>query len=593
MVAPREAQPGMNVFSIWRDRLIEAGIEKAVLGEADMPSRLALIESSSPLPPRKPKTKRTAAQVEVMPFIRGLELVKFREFPIQRTFEFARVNLIFGANGTGKTSLFEAIELFYCGRNKRNPDNLPEYDLLVVFDDGRRVPAKPNRKLQEFRDLNLAWYGQTDVKTNTLCSSFARFNFMDSDAPVSLAESTASIEDDLSKLLIGPDASKSWRNIERVTEAVSSRLRGLNGLRVQLEEEHSTFVKILAGAKGVKHESDSIRDRMEKMLTMVGWNVRSDDPEDFVTRIIESLTEMASVAAQASAIGWIESPASLDALVRYCQEARTLSEQAANDLTALETARQSEKGFEDRIRRRREVRAHAERASQIIEAGVPVRATERKKLTKTVATYNGWLAGLEESGLGELSVSELSIPVTNWQADAASRRASAQASLDAAKTEYAKYSRLRDQSLNLAQQLREVASRILLTSPEPDECPLCHTRFASGELAKHIGAGVDEHLEAVARQHLSSLREREGALREASVVVAASGWLRTFSRKANLSPEISVRLALVEIDKAKRAVADAQARLQVVNTELDAAGLQGLSEDQRAGCTARTGISAR
>jgi len=452
--------------------------------------------------------------------------------------------------------------------------------LAVTFDDGRRLPANPNRKPQEFRDRNLAWYGQTDIKTNTLYSSFARFNFLDGDAPVSLADSAATIEDDLSKLLIGPDASKSWRNIERVSEAVSSRLRALSALRAQLDEELSSFVKILANAQGIKHESDSICDRMEKMLYRLGWNVRGDDPEGFATSTIESLAEMVSVATQASTIGWIEAPASIDGLVRYCQATRALSEQTANDLTALEKAQQSTKQLEDRIRRIQEALPLAERVRQIVEAGVPAREAQRKELTKNVTAYVSWLAGLEESGLDGLSVPELSTPVTDWAMDGASRCTSAQALLDTAKAEYAKYSRLRDQSLNIAEQLREVASKILVTSPEPDECPLCHTRFGPGELAKHIASGVDERLEAVGRGHLTSLREREDALREASVVATASSWLRKFCEKANLPSDISVRSALLEIEKLKNALADTQTHLNVVNTELAAVGLQGLSEHQ-------------
>jgi hypothetical protein len=580
MVAPREALPGKSVFSIWRELLVGAGIEKAVLSDANMPSRLALIESSSAEPPREPKTRRPPAQVNVTPFIRRLELIDFRPFPIERTFKFGRVNLVFGANGTGKTSLFEAIELFYCGRNRRNPDTWPPYDLAVTFDDGRRVPAKSDREQHEFRDRNLAWYGQTDIKTNTLYSSFARFNFLDSDAPVSLADSAATIEDDLSKLLIGPDASKSWRNIERVNEALSSRLRALSTVRTQADEELSSLAKILAAAQGIKHESDSIRDRMGKMLHRLGWNVRRDDPEVFATSTIESLAEIVSVATQASTIGWIEPPASIDGLVKYCQAARTLSEQTANDLTALEKAQQSTKQLEERIRRVREALPLAERARQIIEAGVPARAAQRKELTQNATAYAGRVAGLEESRLDGLSVSELSTPVTDWATDAASKYASARGLLDTAKAEYAKYSRLRDQSLNLSEQLREVASKILVTSPEPDECPLCHTRFGPGELAKHIAAGVDEHLEAAGRRHLTSLREREDALRDASVLATASSWLRKFCQEANIPSDIPARSAFVEIEKLKIALADTQTRLNAINAELDALGLQGLSEDQ-------------
>ena len=100
-----------------------------------------------------------------MPFIHSLQLKKFRDFPLQRSFEFGTVNLIFGINGSGKTSLLEAIELFYCGRNKRNPKAKQNYELVATLATGSSEVATNRRKLDTLRDRNLTWYGQPEVKT--------------------------------------------------------------------------------------------------------------------------------------------------------------------------------------------------------------------------------------------------------------------------------------------------------------------------------------------------------------------------------------------------------------------------------------------
>jgi DNA repair protein SbcC/Rad50 len=110
-----------SILSVWTDQLVEAGLDEAVLSDHDLPTRLKLIESSSSrASAAKPQRQKRPLKTSTEPPISSLQLKKFRNFPLQRTFEFGTVNLIVGANGSGKTSLLEAIELLYCGRNKRN-----------------------------------------------------------------------------------------------------------------------------------------------------------------------------------------------------------------------------------------------------------------------------------------------------------------------------------------------------------------------------------------------------------------------------------------------------------------------------------------
>src|SRR5713101_6621041 len=178
VLAPADARPRTSVLSVWIEHLVEVGLDKAIFSDDDLPTRLALIESSSAAPATRPKSPARNADVEVVPFIRSLELKKFRDFPLQRSFQFGTVNLICGPNASGKTSILEAVELYYCGRNKRNPSPPAPYELAVVLADGRTETATANRGLQVFREHNLSWYGRSEIKTNYLYMSFAQFNFL-------------------------------------------------------------------------------------------------------------------------------------------------------------------------------------------------------------------------------------------------------------------------------------------------------------------------------------------------------------------------------------------------------------------------------
>lgn len=95
VVVPADATTHVSILSVWTERLVEAGLDRAILSNDDLPKRLALIESSSTKPTPRPKAPRRNVEAKAAPFIRSLQLKRFRDFPFQRSFEFGTVNLIF------------------------------------------------------------------------------------------------------------------------------------------------------------------------------------------------------------------------------------------------------------------------------------------------------------------------------------------------------------------------------------------------------------------------------------------------------------------------------------------------------------------
>lgn len=581
VVGPTEAFPRTNIRSLWVERLVEAGLDAAILSSDDLPRRLAIIESSSSQPAAKRKPPKQSAQVEPAPFIRSLQLKTFRSFPVRRDFDFGAVNLIFGANGSGKTSLFEAIELLYCGRNKRNPAQPGNYELIATYSNGENEKATGGRDLQLFRDRNLNWYGQSEVKTNNLYQSFAQFNFLDTDAAVHLADSDSTrIEDDLSKLLVGPDASKTWRDIERVNDALDAKLKDLRPLETQFSDELLALNKRLKEASSLQQESDLVRVRLEEMIKRLGWSRSQDDKEEFAGKLVEALSELVSLARQAAELDWTETPVSIDGLAKYCLGVKVITEKAEADIGRLDVVRKNQKRVADAIERDQKAADFVNQAKRLIDAGIPNRAAEGGKQQSTIATYSGWLAGLNEDFLSVLSLADLGMTVEACQRAAASKRSAAQGSLATTKAEHSNFSKLRDQSVNLAQELRQVAGRILQNTSKPDECPLCHTQFGPGELAKHMKVGVDEHVEAVGQTLLNQIAMQEAAVRDATALAAASDWLKKFSERARLPTGASVRSAMNGVEDAKRTLAEARGRLETLNKELASLESQGLSVAQ-------------
>lgn len=569
--------PHANVLSVWTEELTRTGLDRAVFSSDSLPARIRLIEQSKDHAVAPQKSPKPSLSTLHSPFIRSLELKDYLPFPSQRMFEFGTVNLVFGANGTGKTSLLEAIELFYCGRNKRNPDSSYPYQLAVLLADGRPEVATGDRRLQESRDRNLAWYAQSEVKTNNLYQSFARFNFLDTDAAVSLAESASRLEDDLSKLLVGPDASKVWRDIERLCGQVDAKLREYRAEELPVKAEIGSLERQLISARGIMRESDSIRNRLEMMIQRIRGATHSEESQAFATDLVASLSELTSLLQQATSLAWLESPISIDVLDSYCRRARDLDQSNQPIIARLEYLDKNGMSLTNTISQNRCALELAKRAKRAIDAGVPGYTAELERLDEAISRQAVSLSGLDADISHLLSNLDVGVSVSACHQDAAKCHSEAAALLATAKADYSSFSRQRDDLQNLGQELRQLASEALESSSNPDECPLCHTVFGSGQLVTRINAGLDEHLEKHGQTLLAQLHQSEETVHNASRLELASAWLQSFCKRVGLNEPTVVGSALAEVDNMARALAEGQAQAQSVKQKLDVLESQGLS----------------
>jgi DNA repair protein SbcC/Rad50 len=589
VVKPSVGNISSDVLSTWTALLSEVGIEKAIFTSVPFPQRLALIEASSPSQPKPSHAETKAQTVVAEPFIRRLKLTKFRRFPTRRGFDFGLVNLICGVNGSGKTSLLEAIELLYCGKNKRTPRTTSDYQLDATFENGKEEKATQERDYAFFRSRNLNWYGQRDIKTSNLYMSFSQFNFLDTDAAVSLTDggSAERIEEDLSKLLVGPDASKIWDDIQRVTVLVSTELRGAQ----QVEQEHGTKLaeldKGLAEVSGVRQESDSIRDRLAEMIKRLRWAPVAEGKEALAAEVVGALSELVPLAKKAVTLTWTVPPVSINGLGKFCRDATGISKRAEADISRLLHLRQENRLLADALKRGQEALELVTQVKRLIDAEIPERDARKKRIQTELSKYSNWLAGINPSHLQILSIVQTEMQLVDFARIVNAKQSEMATLLASAKTEYTKFSSLKNDSINLAQQLRQIAARIVESSQESDECPLCHTRFANGELAKHMNAGLDLHLEKAGQELLNELRDSEKKSEEAALLKGAIDSLQSFCKRAGLPADITVHVAMATVNGATRTLAETQDQLSAIISEENSLRTRGLSVEELRRISAR------
>lgn len=566
-----ESAPHKSILSIWTDYLIDVGFEDAILNKHNMPERLNLIKKSY-LESNPEQTSQSPQNSHLttsdVPFIKSMKLIKHLDYPLQRNFKFGKVNLIVGPNGSGKTSLLESIELFYCGRNRRNSDNLIEYKLSVELADGTHDEVDNERSLSEFRDRNLVWYSQPEIKTNYLYQSFEKFNFLDTDAAARLADSTSNIKKSLSKLLLGSETSTIEKTVVEVRKALSSELNYLQKLELQKSDEIDALETQIREANSIRYESDSLYTHLNEMICKMGWDTTQNDKELFASNLVEKLSEMKVLLEQALTLKWVPSPVSFNGLGSYCSNTKLIVEKVEEDISQLETFFKNQKFLNKSKNSNQVASSLLKDANQLIKTDVPILLENQSKQQEIISKYAGSLVGFDEIDFDTIKTIYFDISLTKCYEDTISKYNDATILATKQKKEFDEFNETQDESFHLTQKLREIADDLLKISLESDKCPLCHTKFNSGELVKHMTMGIDEHLEVIGQSIHSRMRHQDEIVRNELDLKSALAWLMHYCKGNNLSANFTLHQVLSEVKEVKLRFETAKSHLVEIDNKL-------------------------
>ena len=575
-IASDQASPAISILSVWTKRLADAGLETAILSDDPLPKRLALIEKSTLPAKGKPKPVVLPSAAVQLPRLRSVSFQRFRALPKRRNFDFGAVNLIVGANGTGKTSLLEAIELLYCGRTNRNPQADEKYDIAAGFADGTSERAKDSRTQQSFRERNLAWYGQSDIRTWNVYLSFAQFNFLNTDAAARLSESVGSLEEDLSKLLVGPQASRAWKEIERMSDAVAGKLRELRPVQAQMKAEIAVLDLRIKSTQGVTQESDSVFTRLKEMLGRAGWPLPEMAKDAAPSYVIEPFTELEASLQQAMAVERVGSPVTLDALRAFSDNAAIVIPKVDADIARLDVMQSEGQRLAGDGRRLATATRLIAEADRILSARLPSRMAELQTQRKLVAEQGSALAGIDDLSLQRLKAIPPATSAVEYRNLAVANAVRAERDRSTARTEQASFTALRNRSSALAQQLRDIAAQLLEKSTSQDTCPLCHSNFEPGQLQSHIHRDVDSAVEARAQLLITRTRAAEQHFLDATSASATAAAIADYCARSRISESGTVGSIVASIEAASRSFGESKRRVDSLEKELAELTAQGM-----------------
>ncbi|MCU7878871.1 MAG: hypothetical protein KZQ84_19100, partial [Candidatus Thiodiazotropha sp. (ex Lucinoma borealis)] len=143
--------------------------------------------------------------------------------------------------------------------------------------------------------------------------------------------------------------------------------------------------------------------------------------------------------------------------------------------------------------------------------------------------------------------------------------------------QYKEFTIAYDQSKSLAQQLRQIAERILHDQENSDECPLCHAEYDEGRLSERMKYGVDEHMEKTAQTLLSMINDSKKSVDDLNKLASILEVLNGFKNRAELPDGVTVKSILDSIEECISSLNESKVSLDTLNQDKNALEAKGIS----------------
>jgi len=480
---PTNAGKDFNVVGEWEKRLAAADLDELL----DRPTRKDVVErigtrSAKRVPVAdKTLTLNPSDALLAQKWLASISIDQFRPVHDGKSYTFGQVTLIVGANGTGKTSLLEAVEYFYCGHNRRQGNAvIPKISGSLV---GKTEVLVASAEAGRIRARCFSWYNRDERLAKSILSAFTRYNFLDTDAAfrISTELEPSEIPSDLSRLLVGADASMIWDYLGKISpEIETAHERSI--MRVDESRQKLEIAqKELEEAQTRPSNGKALTEAFRVALEGLNWKAHKVTAplvtEEEGNGLAEALGHLKSVLSAGSAVVSIDAismrgkeinqalalaiPLEADR-TKYVQEMNRLTKHAAASEEASETLDRwltyVNSGFAIAYARGKK----ANTAVEIAQGRLGLYATG-----DIPEVPQGYAAVSLESALRDanLDVQDCIDQVTNLEnlSDSFGRAASARA--------------------QAARQLRAAAVASFSAGHPEDDCPICRAKYSPQKLA--------------------------------------------------------------------------------------------------------------
>jgi DNA repair exonuclease SbcCD ATPase subunit len=569
-----------DLASFWTKKLDEHGLGYVLDDSVTVPKVVQKIqngEKQAAISLVAPNHLTAAEKDAAKYFLKDLTIQGFRLHPVEKQHKFGKVNLIAGTNGVGKTSLLEAIEYLYCGKNSRSGPLLPKTSVSAQLVGSADVlTTSHGADLARLRARNAHWYAKTDLRAVTINSSFGKFNFLDTDAAsrLSVDSSREQLRDDVTRLLLGAEAEKLLDRMRRVKEQVDNGLReseSTSSMKEQLRKAADARLAILRNAPKL---SDSLFTEVLTALKTARWKrlpkdkLQLEEPRHGLQAALTAIAlarktdfDVLAVSASEAEMRRNELEVLIGKLDNSIESERVARINVAEATQQFEVASRKRKVIDD--------------FDQYITENYQEIISRHAALLQTVGTLSARLGNLEKHIVPDSSLAGYSKLLRSESAVVASRlieqRNMLQQTLDAQNT----FESTQNSLSVIRQRLISMSQELMQKGADPEHCPVCKTHFEKGELLNRMltndGDGAQDQL-----RHLSEqVAVQTDALRSTEKTANMLRRLAEFVGP-DLSSTMTIGDAWVEVQKVQNNLLAAQGELATAleaTTRLKKAGL--------------------
>ena len=574
-----------DVLTDWRQRLSAAGLE--LLLDAPTP-RTTVVEkiaqrAAGAASNGKQRVKELSAADTLLATAKllRLDVAAFRPIHNGKGYDFGDVTLLVGANGSGKTSLLEAVEYFYCGNNRRSTAGGPVRlkGKLLPGAGGSTVELSSTGDGPRIKARNLAWYNRKEHNVVDIVDNFSLYNFLDTDAAYRLSGKLKpdDITTELSRLLVGSSAATTFDYLQKIRadadKAWDKAQRRADGLQAEL----TIFERRLKELQGKPSTARTLTDAYRAALAGLGWK-----------RPIEAGVPTPNEGQELlAALAHVQALASLGAAARTIKDVEFRSAQleaAVSRARPVETQLASHVGDEKRlVSKIDELEANVRNFDRWIayeSAGfhdVRRRYKSTREVSEQLATR---LGGMVAGDLPQVPQKYASLQLQDAVHAAGEAATSAHVRFTRAQQALDLHGRVASTRAAAAAKLKEAAKEALKSSENPDMCPVCRTVHANGalmHLIEELTSGPETTLEV--KGLAESLRLAEGEANEAQRWAGAVELCQKLAAQMQLKGT-TPKEVLEEIVGLRERANQAQLELQLVNKEGQDLREEGFSSNE-------------
>ena len=476
---------------------------------------------------------------------------------------FPRANLLAGSNGTGKTSVFSAIELAMTGSvKKQQKAHDPAEKADVVLELSRGLQKEAVRKVltaAEKKERETKWYRSRVEKRTApqLNEQFHRFNYFTVDDAYLFTSDQPDPNGVFSEILYGPEIISKWNNSrgyqKRCLQAQKQLKSELNNLLQEECLEHP--VKVI--------DENNLWSYIAYSGIKIAPNTPIEDILDIITKIQAQLNRVAAykpVPTHSEVIA--EKGRTQQSLQKTRVEKNRLDKQMLKQNTVL---RAIQLEIDKRDEQLKATKKHIKALSPLTQLIPELEFIDQHK--DLLAEYQRLHQRKEKIGAELVRLDDFwdkyqdllgsSVPpdVKNIEMNLKKTRNDLEGRLTDIKTKIDNAQKLADKQQQTWNQLRSIGRKFIRQNPDLHQCPLCGTpNIGAADIDQHLQlerACISTELDDLDQEQLAindALEKLEEKEEEITAQIALAERIQlAYEQARQLFPDIEVDIPLVVV----------------------------------------------